>query len=115
MDICESISNLAYLSGIELQATIEEKVGLLKAMDILDQNFDYNTQDTDKQTENLRLIEKIIDEKKNANFINIVHHIPILRQNKVPSMEISLPDGVKKLKWNFMPISEHTGDPSLPA
>ena len=37
MDICESISNLAYLSGIELQATIEEKVGLLKAMDILDQ------------------------------------------------------------------------------
>lgn len=101
MDICESISNLAYLSGIELQATIEEKVGLLKAMDILDQNFDYNTQDTDKQTENIRLIEKIIDEKKNANFINIVHHIPILRQNKVPSMEISLPDGVKKLKWNF--------------
>ena len=101
MDICESISNLAYLSGIELQATIEEKVGLLKAMDILDQNFDYPTQNAEKQAENLRLVEKIIDEKRNANFINIVHHIPILRQNKVPSMEISLPDGVKKLKWNF--------------
>ena len=67
MDICECISNLAYLSGIELQATVEEKVGLLKAMDILDQNFVYNTQDPEKQAENIRLVEKIIDEKKNAN------------------------------------------------
>ena len=35
MDICNSISELAYLSGIELTATLDTKVGLLKAMDIV--------------------------------------------------------------------------------
>ena len=45
MDICQSINDLAYMSGIELHATIDEKVGLLKAMNILDESFDYRTQD----------------------------------------------------------------------
>lgn len=45
MDICNSISELAYLSGIELTATLDTKVGLLKAMDILDENFDCHTAD----------------------------------------------------------------------
>ena len=34
MDICQSINDLAYMSGIELHATVDEKVGLLKAMNI---------------------------------------------------------------------------------
>lgn len=77
MDICNSISELAYLSGIELTATLDTKVGLLKAMDILDENFDCHTADAGQQEKNFRLVEKIIEEKKNANFINIVHHVPI--------------------------------------
>ena len=81
MDICNSISELAYLSGIELTATLDTKVGLLKAMDILDENFDCHTADAGQQEKNFRLVEKIIEEKKNANFINIVHHVPILLQN----------------------------------
>ena len=39
--------------------------------------------------------------KKNDRFINIVRTVPILRENKVETIEISLPDGVKKLKWDF--------------
>lgn len=93
MDICNSISELAYLSGIELTATLDTKVGLLKAMDILDENFDCHTADAGQQEKNFRLVEKIIEEKKNANFINIVHHVPILLQNEPPAVEVSLPDG----------------------
>ena len=66
MDICNSISELAYLSGIELTATLDTKVGLLKAMDILDENFDCHTADAGQQEKNFRLVEKIIEEKKNA-------------------------------------------------
>lgn len=101
MDICNSISELAYLSGIELTATLDTKVGLLKAMDILDENFDCHTADAGQQEKNFRLVEKIIEEKKNANFINIVHHVPILLQNEPPAVEVSLPDGATMLKWNF--------------
>ncbi len=101
MDICESIRNLAYLSGIELTATMDEKVGLLKAMDILNQDFDYQTQNEEKQKENFGLVERLIKEREDAGYINIVHHIPILRQNKVRDVEISLPEGAKKLQWNF--------------
>lgn len=101
MDICNSISELAYLSGIELTATLDTKVGLLKAMDILDENFDCHTADAGQQEKNFRLVEKIIEEKKNANFINIVHHVPILLQNEPPAVEVSLPDGATLLKWNF--------------
>ena len=101
MDICNSISELAYLSGIELMATLDTKVGLLKAMDILDENFDCHTADAGQQEKNFRLVEKIIEEKKNANFINIVHHVPILLQNEPPAVEVSLPDGATMLKWNF--------------
>ena len=64
MDICNSISELAYLSGIELTATLDTKVGLLKAMDILDENFDCHTADAGQQEKNFRLVEKIIEEKR---------------------------------------------------
>jgi 4-alpha-glucanotransferase len=80
---------------------MEETVGLLKALDILKPEFNWQTQDKDEQARNLSLIRMLIKEKKDANFINIVHHIPILRQNKVDWVEISLPDDVKSLKWNF--------------
>lgn len=101
MDISQCIDHLAFLSGIEFQASLDEKVGLLKAMNILDDSFDCHTPNPDKQNQNVQLVENLIEQKRNANFNNIVHHIPILRQNKVPSMEISLPDGVKTLKWDF--------------
>ncbi len=101
MDICQSINDLAYMSGIELHATIDEKVGLLKAMNILDESFDYRTQDGQKYWENIRTVEGLIEKKKNDRFINIVRTVPILRENKVETIEISLPDGVKKLKWDF--------------
>lgn len=55
----------------------------------------------DSRKKNFRLVEKIIEEKKNANFINIVHHVPILLQNEPPAVEVSLPDGATMLKWNF--------------
>lgn len=114
MDIYKSISDLAYMSGIELTADLDTKVGLLKAMGILPEEFDYRTEDGDRQEQNFRKVETLIEEKKNANFINIVHHIPILRQNKVPAVEISLPDGVTHLKWNFYededPRKYYTGE-----
>ena len=101
MDIGNSISELAYLSGIELTATWEEKVDLLKAMGILDKDFDFKTESRQQQEINQWTVDKLIQEKKDANFVNIVHHIPILRQNKMPTVEVSLPDGVQKLKWSF--------------
>ena len=104
MDICQSINDLAYMSGIELHATIDEKVGLLKAMNILSEDFDYRTQDGYQYWENFKLVEGLIEKKKNDKFINIVRTVPILRENKVETVEISLPDGVKKLKWDFWNI-----------
>lgn len=101
MDIGNSISELAYLSGIELTATLEEKTDLLKAMGILDKDFDFKTDSLQQQEINQWTVDKLIQEKKDANFVNIVHHIPILRQNKMPTVEVSLPDGVQKLKWSF--------------
>lgn len=101
MDIGNSISELAYLSGIELTATLEEKTDLLKAMGILDKDFDFKTDSLQRQEINQRTVDRLIQEKKDANFVNIVHHIPILRQNKMPTVEVSLPDGVQKLKWSF--------------
>ena len=101
MDIGNSITELAYMSGIELTATLEEKAGLLKAMGVLDEDFDIATTSPQQQEINRRIVNQLIEKKKDANFVNIVHHIPILRQNKVPTVEISLPDGVTKLKWNF--------------
>lgn len=101
MDIRQSINDLAYMSGIELQATIDEKVGLLKAMYILDEDFDWRTEDREKQVENFNLIENLIKKKKDDKFINIVRSVPILRENRIDTVEISLPDGVKSLKWDF--------------
>lgn len=101
MDICQRIAELASLSYIELRTSIDAKVGLLKAMGILGDDFDYQTADEQKQAENFALLERLIAEKKDAEYINIVHHIPVLRQNRVTEVIISLPEGVRKLNWHF--------------
>ncbi|MBP3688064.1 MAG: 4-alpha-glucanotransferase [Alphaproteobacteria bacterium] len=100
-DIDTALGKLADLSGIEYQSEPDRKVGMLKAMDILPEDFNYETTDKQEQEQNFALIKSLVKEKKDANFINIVHHAPVLRQNKVDTIEISLPDGIQKLKWNF--------------
>ena len=60
MDIGNSISELAYLSGIELTATWEEKVDLLKAMGILDKDFDFKTESRQQQEINQWTVDKLI-------------------------------------------------------
>ena len=100
-DIDTALGRLADLSGIEYKSNCEIKVDLLKAMGILDQNFDYYATDEAQRKENFTTVLTLVKERMDANFINIVHHIPVLRQNKVDWVEISLPENVQKLKWNF--------------
>lgn len=100
-DINTGLGKLADLCGIEYQSEPEVKVGMLKAMGILDDAFNYFSQNADEQEANLNLVKSLIKEKMDANFANIVHHVPVLRQNREGTIEVSLPDGVSKLKWNF--------------
>lgn len=100
-DVYDGLAELANLWGVELRAAIDMKVGMLKAMGVLSDKFNYNTEDAGERERNLSLVKGLIQEKMDANFINIVHHVPVLRQNKVRTVEVSLPDGVQKLKWNF--------------
>lgn len=100
-DIDTALGKLADLCGIEYQSESEVKVSMLKAMNILGDDFDYYARDEDVRANNLSYVKKLIREKKDANFINIVHHVPVLRENKVGTIEVSLPDGVKSLKWDF--------------
>lgn len=100
-DINTGLGKLADLCGIEYQSEPEVKVGMLKAMGILKDEFNYHSNDTNEQEANFNLIKSLIKEKMDANFVNIVHHVPVLRQNREGTVEVSLPDGVTKLKWNF--------------
>lgn len=100
-DIDTGLGKLADLCGIEYQSESEVKVNMLKAMDVLDDSFDYYATDPEVREKNLNLICKLIRNKMDANFINIVHHVPVLRQNRVDTIEVSLPDGVQNLKWDF--------------
>jgi len=100
-DIDTGLGKLADLCGIEFRSESEVKVGMLKAMSILDDSFNYAAQDEKEREANLCLVKNLIKEKLDANFINIVHHIPVLRKNREETIEVSLPDGVTKLKWNF--------------
>lgn len=100
-DIYTGIGKLAELSGIEFQSETDVKVNMLKAMGILDKDFDYKVDDYNKQQENLALVKGLVKAGWDAEFNKIVHHIPVLRENNVDWVEISLPDGVTELKWNF--------------
>ena len=100
-DIYTGLGKLADLCGIEYQSEPDMKVSMLKAMGILKDDFNLYTEDKDQQQLNLGLVKSLVKDKLDANFINIVHHVPVLRQNRVNTIEISLPDGVKKIKWHF--------------
>lgn len=100
-DIDTGLGKLADLCGIEYNTEPEVKVGMLKAMNILDDSFNYATSNEQEKENNLQLVKGLVKEKLDANFINIVHHIPVLRQNREETVEVSLPDGVTSLKWNF--------------
>ena len=100
-DFDTSLGKLADLYGIEYQSTPDMKVGMLKAMGILDKDFDYNTTNDQRFMENLIIVRELVRKKEDANFSHIVHHVPILRKNRDNTIEISLPDGIEKLKWSF--------------
>jgi len=106
-DIDTGLGKLADLCGIEYRTTPDVKVGMLKAMGILNDDFDYHTPDEQQKIDNLNLVKSLVKDKIDANFINIVHHVPVLRQNKVDTVEVSLPDGVTSLKWNFFEDENH--------
>ena len=96
-DFDTNLGLLADLYGVEYQSTPDMKVGMLKAMGILDKDFDYNTTNDQRFMENLIIVKELVRKKKDANFNQIVHHVPILRKNRENSIEISLPDGIKML------------------
>ncbi|MBR5599458.1 MAG: 4-alpha-glucanotransferase [Alphaproteobacteria bacterium] len=100
-DFDTNLGLLADLYGIEYQSTPDMKVGMLKAMGVLERDFDYNTPNEQRFMENLIRIKELVRQKKDANFRQIVHHIPVLRENRDTTIEVSLPDGVSELKWNF--------------
>lgn len=101
MHIDHYLGLLAKKCGIEYEATMELKVRLLKAMDILAQDFDYFTQDGTLQQKNIETARALLEQRYDAEFINIVHHVPVLRQNHNNNVVVALPKTVKKIKWNF--------------
>ncbi len=92
---------LADLYGIEYQSDPDMKVGMLKAMGVLEDTFDHTTTNNVRFLANLIKVKELVRQKKDANFRNIVHHVPVLRKNRVNTIEVSLPEGVTSLKWSF--------------
>lgn len=101
MGIDHYIGTLARLCGIEYQAEIDVKVALLKTMGILDRDFDKHTPDENRQRQNLELLRQLVEDKEAEEFIDISRYVPVLRQNQVEEIVVSLPEGVRKLRWNF--------------
>ncbi len=100
-DFDANLGLLADLYGIEFQSTPDMKVGMLKAMGVLDESFKYDTTNDQHFIENYLTVKELVRRKKDANFSQIVHHIPVLRENRETTIEVSLPDGVSELKWSF--------------
>ena len=105
MILDDKICRLADLYGIELHATIENKVYLLQAMGVLPKEFDVN--DKDNVFNNAKTLDNIITQRIDAEYVDIVHQVSILRKNKVKELTISIPDGVEEIKWN---LKEEDGD-----
>ncbi len=101
MGIDHYIGILADLCGIELNTDNDVKVSLLKTMGILDRHFDKHTSDAQQQQRNLQLLMQLVEDKEAEEFIDISRHVPVLRQNHVDEIVVSLPEGVSKLRWNF--------------
>lgn len=99
MILDDKICRLAYLSGIEVQTSVENKAYLLQAMGILSKDFSLN--DCDNVFNNCQLVDDLIKQHKDAEFVSIMHHVPILRQNRVKDLTISLPEGASKIHWNL--------------
>ena len=99
MILDDKICRLADLYGIELHATIENKVYLLQAMGVLPKEFDVN--DKDNVFNNAKTLDNIITQRIDAEYVDIVHQVSILRKNKVKELTISIPDGVDEIKWNL--------------
>lgn len=117
MGIDHYIGTLAHLCGVEYGTGIDVKVSLLKTMGILDENFDYHTDDPRRQEYNIELLKSLVEEREAEEFIDIAHHVPILRQNQVDEIVISLPEGVTSLRWNFFededPSKYYKGEASI--
>ena len=117
-DIYAAVGRLAYLSGIEYQSEPDVKVNMLVAMGILDNKFNLFTDNEEEKSKNLELVNQLITDKEDSNFLNILHHVPILRQNKKSYVDICLPDGVDHLKWNLCeqedPRRQYKGEAALP-
>lgn len=101
MGIDHYIGVLAKLCFVEYRASIDVKVSLLKTMGILDEDFDKHTADPAMQKKNLELLKRLVEEKEAEGFIDIAHHVPVMRQNQVEEIVVSLPEGVTSLRWNF--------------
>lgn len=106
MILDEQICRLAHLSGIEMRTSVENKVYLLQAMGILSKDFDLN--DRDNIFNNKNLLDQLIKEHKDADFLSIMHHVPIMRRNRVNDITISLPEGVDKIHWKLMEDGKNT-------
>ena len=100
-DFDTNLGLLADLYGIEYQSTPDMKVGMLKAMGVLSNDFDPSTKNDQRFMENLIIVKELVRKKKDENFSQVVHHIPVLRENRETTIEVSLPDGVSNLKWSF--------------
>lgn len=76
-DIDTGLGKLADLCGIEYQSEPDVKVNMLKAMNVLRDDFDYHVADPRQKEENLDLVRRLIKDKLDANFMHIVHHVPV--------------------------------------
>lgn len=106
MILDEKICRLAYLSGIELHTSVENKVYLLQAMGLLEKEFSLT--DRDNVFKNNQLLDNLIKERIDDEFVHIMHHAPILRKNRVDDLTISLPDNVKEISWSLIEDEKNT-------
>lgn len=106
MILNDKICRLAHLSGIELHTSVENKVYLLQAMGLLDKEF--SLADRNNVFKNNQLLDKLIKERIDDEFVRIMHHAPILRKNRVNDLTISLPENADKISWRLVEDEKNT-------
>lgn len=95
----DPINRLAELFGIEANASIDNKIQLLKAQGVLSKDF--NAYDKDSVYNNAMFLKDKIDKQVDSEYVNVVHQVSILRQNRVNELVISLPEGVDVVNWTL--------------
>lgn len=105
MILDEKICDLAFLSGIEVQTSVENKLYILQAMEILPNDFDLN--DKNKVFNNSNIIDKIIKNRLDSEYVEVIHQVSVLRKNRVNEIVISLPDGVDTFNWKLKEESQN--------